>query len=208
LNAVLGTPYVSYLVKQDPAFSVFDVDVDADLEQVKTALATREIEATDPDVTPFIHNGGKWIIWHGFNDSGPSPKQTAKYYEAVVDTIGPELRHYDTTGSGNTLRAVQEHVRYFLAPGVFHCGGGPGPDVVNPNLLTALEQWVEGGVAPERIVATKTSSPLARPMCPYPELARYVGAGDTTDPANFVCVNAIHREPFRKNRDEGHDKSK
>jgi hypothetical protein len=75
----------------------------------------------------------------------------------------------------------------------------PGPDIVNPNLLTALEQWVEHASAPERIIATKSNSPLARPICPYPELARYVGSGDTNDPANFVCVKAIDREPFRKN---------
>jgi feruloyl esterase len=87
---------------------------------------------------------------------------------------------------------------------VFHCGGGPGPDVVNPNLLTALAQWVEHGVAPERIVATKSNSPIARPMCPYPQLARYVGSGDTNNPASFVCVNAIDRGPFRRDKG-GHD---
>jgi feruloyl esterase len=201
LNALLGAPFVAYLVKLDPTFSLFEVDVDADLDEVKTALPTREIEAGDPDVMPFVHRGGKWIIWHGFNDPGPSPKQTAKYYETVVDAIGTELRHGRGARGRNTLRRVQEHVRYFLAPGVFHCGGGPGPDVVNPNLLTALEQWVEHGVAPQRIIATKSNSPLARPMCPYPQLARYVG-GDTNDPANFVCVNAIAREPFRRERRE------
>lgn len=99
----------------------------------------------------------------------------------------------------NELRVAQrqEHVRYFLAPGVFHCGGGPGPDIVNPNLLTALERWVEQGKAPDRIIATKAGSPLARPMCSYPELARYIGSGDTNDAANFVCFDAINREPFR-----------
>jgi feruloyl esterase len=202
LNAVLGAPFVSYMVKLDPTFSLFDIDVDRDLDEVKTALATREIEATDPDVMPFIHNGGKWIIWHGFDDPGPSPKQTAKYYETVVDAVGTELSHGGDDQGRSTLRAVQEHVRYFLAPGVFHCGGGPGPNIVNPNLLTALEQWVEHGVAPDRIVATKGNSPLARPMCPYPQLARYVGSGDTNDPANFVCVNAIARQLFRQKNDK------
>ena len=159
------------------------------------------MEATRPDVMPFIDNGGKWIIWHGFDDPGPSPKQTAKYYETVVDAIGTELRHGDEVGGGSTLSAVQEHVRYFLAPGVFHCGGGPGADIVNPNLLTAMEQWVERGVPPQRIIATKSNSSLARPMCPYPRLARYVGSGDTNDPDNFVCVNAIDREPFRRDNE-------
>jgi feruloyl esterase len=175
---------------------------------VKAAFATRQIEATNPKVMPFIRNGGKWIIWHGFNDPGPSPNQTAKYYETVVDAIGKRLHADDDDDHGKRLRAVQQHVRYFLAPGVFHCGGGPGPNVVNPDLLTALEQWVEHGVAPERIIATRSSSPLARPMCPYPQLARYVGSGSTDDPVNFVCVKAIDREQFRKDDhddDDGRD---
>jgi feruloyl esterase len=202
LNAVLGAPFVAYMVKLDPTFSLFDVDVDSDLDEVKAAFATRQIEATNPDVMPFTGNGGKWIIWHGFNDPGPSAKQTAKYYETVVDAMAEGLHDDDDADHGNTLGAVQRHIRYFLAPGVFHCGGGPGPDVVNPNLLTALEQWVEHEVAPERIIATKNNSPLARPMCPYPKLARYVGSGSTDDPANFVCVNAIDRERFRKDDDD------
>jgi feruloyl esterase len=202
LNAVLGAPFFSYMVKLDPTFSLFDVDVDVHLDEVKAAFATREIEANTPNVTPFSRNGGKWIIWHGFNDPGPSPKQTAKYYEEVVETMGRTLHDEGETDHGGRLRAVGQHVRYFLAPGVFHCGGGPGPDVVNPNLLTALEQWVEDGFAPERIVATKNNSSLARPMCPYPKLARYVGSGNTDDPANFVCVNAIDRKPFRKDEDD------
>jgi feruloyl esterase len=199
LNAVLGAPFVAYMIKLDPTFSLFDVDVDANLDEVKTAFATREIEATDPDVMAFLQNNGKWIIWHGFNDAGPSPKQTAKYYETVVDAIGTELHHGDDDRGGNTLRAAQEHIRYFLAPGVFHCGGGPGPDVVNPNLLTALERWVEHGVVPQQIIATESNSPLVRPLCPYPELAHYIGSDDTNDPANFVCVKTIAREPFRSN---------
>jgi feruloyl esterase len=199
MNAVLGSPFFSYMVRLDPTFSLFDIDVDADLDEVKAAFATRQIEATSPRVLPFIRNGGKWIMWHGFNDPGPSPSQTAKYYETVVDAIGKRLHPDGDEDHGHSLRSAQQHVRYFLAPGVFHCGGGPGPDVVNPNLLTALEQWVEHGVAPERIVANKNNSPLARPMCPYPELARYVGSGSTNDPANFACVNAINRGRFRKN---------
>jgi tannase/feruloyl esterase len=190
------------MVKLDPNFSLFDVDVDADLDEVKSAFATRQIEATNPQVMPFIRNGAKWIIWHGFDDPGPSPKQTAKYYETVVDVLGRRLHADHDEDHGNRLRAAQQHVRYFLAPGVFHCGGGPGPDVVNPNLLTALAEWVEHGVAPESIVATKSNSPLARPMCSYPKLARYAGSGDTNDPANFVCVNAIDRGPFRKGNDD------
>jgi feruloyl esterase len=204
LNAALGSPFFSYMVKRDPGFSLFDVDVDRDLDEARAAFATRQIEATNPDVTPFTGGGGKWILWHGFDDPGPSPKQTAKYYETVVDTIGGR-RHDHDDDDGDSLHSAQRGVRYYLAPGVFHCGGGPGPDVVNPNLLTALEQWVEHGIAPERIIATRSNSPLARPMCPYPKLARYTGSGSTDDPANFICVNAIDRGRFRADEDDRDD---
>jgi len=82
--------------------------------------------------------------------------------------------------------AAKDSVRLFHAPGVLHCGGGAGPDQIDT--LTALERWVEHGEAPERVVATKASSPLKRPLCAYPKLAKYKGKGDTNDPANFDCA--------------------
>jgi feruloyl esterase len=76
-------------------------------------------------------------------------------------------------------------IRVFLAPGVYHCGGGPGPDQFD--LLSALDDWVAGGKPPVRIVATKAGSPISRPLCVYPAQARYTGAGDTNRAENFVC---------------------
>jgi len=81
--------------------------------------------------------------------------------------------------------SAKENVRLFLAPGVLHCGGGPGPDRFD--LLTALEQWVEHDTAPASITATKANSPLSRPLCPYPQVAVYKGAGSTNDAASFSC---------------------
>jgi feruloyl esterase len=83
------------------------------------------------------------------------------------------------------LESIRADVRLFLAPGVFHCRGGPGPD--HFDTVTALDAWVEHGTAPTRLIATKASSPLRRPLCPYPQVAKYKGAGDTNDPENFVC---------------------
>ena len=94
-----------------------------------------------------------------------------------------------------------------MAPGVQHCSGGPGPNrfgqVVIPeqsdarnDMTMALERWVEQGVAPNEIIATKTQandakSPVVRtrPLCPYPQVARYKGKGSTDEAANFSCVN-------------------
>ena len=83
-------------------------------------------------------------------------------------------------------RRADSFTRLFLAPGMGHCGGGPGPDRFDA--LTAMERWVEQGTPPASIVATKANSPLSRPLCPYPQVAKYKGSGDTNDAANFACA--------------------
>jgi len=81
--------------------------------------------------------------------------------------------------------ASKDSVRLFLAPGVLHCGGGAGPDRFDS--LTAMEQWVEKGKAPASMIATKANSAVSRPLCAYPQVAKYKGSGDTNDAANFAC---------------------
>ena len=79
--------------------------------------------------------------------------------------------------------------RLFMVPGMGHCDGGPGTTTFDP--LPALEQWVEKGVAPEKILAsrvTKGVTERTRPLCPYPQAARWKGTGSTDDASNFVCV--------------------
>jgi feruloyl esterase len=100
---------------------------------------------------------------------------------------------------------VDAFVRLYMAPGMQHCGGGPGPNVLGagPNssageftIFSVMEKWVESGKAPEKIVATKfktdgnASSGVARtrPLCAYPQVARYSGSGSSDDAANFSCV--------------------
>jgi feruloyl esterase len=93
----------------------------------------------------------------------------------------------------SVLRDVQSFYRLFMAPGMAHCGGGPGPNAFD--METALEQWVERSIAPERIVATHAVNGVVdrlRPLCPYPKVAVYSGKGDTNEEASFVC-----REPSR-----------
>jgi feruloyl esterase len=91
---------------------------------------------------------------------------------------------------------AQQFVRLFLAPGVQHCGGGAGAHTFGQggapqgdpasNMAAALVRWVEQGTAPERIVATRPGR--TRPLCAYPQVARYRGAGSTDDAANFDCA--------------------
>ena len=75
-----------------------------------------------------------------------------------------------------------------MAPGVHHCVGGPGPNAFD--MLTPLENWVENGIAPDRIIASHMTGNMVdrtRPLCPYPQEARYIGRGSIDDAANFVC---------------------
>ena len=97
-----------------------------------------------------------------------------------------------------------------MVPGMQHCGGGPGPDSFGAypsanadpehSMFSALEKWVEHGKAPKEIIASKRGNPakpgsvkMTRPLCPYPEEAKYKGSGDTNDAANFVCTMAPNR---------------
>ena len=98
------------------------------------------------------------------------------YYQDVVATMG---------GAEQT----ESFARLFMVPGMGHCGGGPGTDVFDK--VGVLEQWVEHGTAPDKIIAahrTKDVEDMTRPLCPYPEVAKWKGSGSTNDAANFVCV--------------------
>ena len=87
------------------------------------------------------------------------------------------------------LEQAQQSARLFMVPGMGHCSGGPGPD--NFDAVGALDQWVEQGAAPEKIVASHQSNgavEFSRPLCPFPQEARYTGSGDRRDASNWACV--------------------
>ena len=137
--------------------------------------------SSDPDLTRFlIDNGGKLLLYHGWVDVAAHPEPTLDYYKDVVET----------TFQGDT-EAAKDHTRIFMAPGMAHCGGGPGPN--NWDKLAPLVAWVENGEAPDYVVAahrTDGSVDNERKVCAYPELASYTGpAGGQNDPANWVEGN-------------------
>jgi feruloyl esterase len=168
-NATTGSRGLQYLVYADPDYDIQRWDPERDLAGVRGSAYAKVYEAANPDLGPFVRRGGKLILWHGGYDPGPSPLGTVAYYEQVKRTMGP---------------AADGAVRLFIAPGVFHCGGGPGPDRFD--MLAALDAWVEKGAAPATVLATKADSTLSRPLCPYPQKARYVG-GDAALAASFRC---------------------
>lgn len=170
VNAVLGAPFMAYIAAGDRDYDFMTFDPDRDFHVLDGGIAAAEVHQQNPNIAPFVRGGGKLLLWHGFNDPGPSALSTIDYYEAVLDAV-PK---------------ASDSVRLFLAPGVLHCGGGPGPDRFDA--LAALEAWVERGVAPASMIATKQNSPLSRPICAYPALPRYKGTGDPNVAANFECA--------------------
>jgi feruloyl esterase len=83
-------------------------------------------------------------------------------------------------------QSVPGFYRLFMAPGVDHCRGGAGPDRFDA--LGAVMAWREHGQAPERLIASAANGARTRPLCPYPQVARYSGAGSTDDAASFQCI--------------------
>jgi feruloyl esterase len=130
--------------------------------------------AVDPDLRAFKARGGKLLLYHGWNDPLISPGNTVNYFDAVNKTIG---------------KGQDDWLRLFMLPGVGHCQGGAGPDQVN--WMGALERWRESGKAPNQIEAARVIGnrvEMTRPLCPYPQIAKYSGIGSTNDARNFVCV--------------------
>jgi tannase/feruloyl esterase len=162
-------------------FTVDRFDFDVDVRALEASEEAKLGNATEPDLTGFNARGGKLIIVHGWSDGTDSPLATINYYNSVVLTMGDE--------------AVHHFLRLYMAPGMQHGGGGPGPNRFWPAMITALEDWAERGRAPGPVLATKygvdgdPSSGIARTrwLCPYPERALYDGSGNVNDAKSFSC---------------------
>jgi len=180
------TTFFNYTVFEDPDFDFRTFNFATDVTYALTKEFGGETlefihNAVNPDLSNFKARGGKMIIWHGWSDPLPSAVDTIRYYENALATFGH--------GQGQDYK-TEEFLRLFLLPNVGHCGGSNpgGPNVLDP--LTALEQWVEGGVAPDKIIASRITDGVVtrtRPLCPYPQVARYVGSGSIDDAENFTC---------------------
>jgi len=173
--------YFKYMAFQNPNWDWKTFDFTNPKNFALVSEASKKLgpvlDSTDPDLTPFKKLGGKLIQYHGWIDQNISPLNSISYYESVEKTMGGE-------------KVTQDFYRLFLAPGMGHCGGGAGPNTLDG--LSALEQWVEQGKAPDQIIATHATGgkvDRARPLCPYPQVAKYKGTGSTDDPANFVCTS-------------------
>lgn len=191
--SMYGGNFFRNFVYQDRKWSFNNLDLD------KTLKDAREIgkimNATDVTFKGFQARGGKFIAYAGLSDSIVTPLSSVHYYQSVVAA--------QDKAPAAALAQTQKFYRLFLAPGVGHCGGGPGPNEFGQaggagdaehDLVVALERWVEEGVAPARVIATKFNDEdhakgvaMTRPLCAYPKVARYKGTGDVADAESFSC---------------------
>lgn len=165
----------------DSHYNVQSFNFDTDVRGLEASEEAKLGNATDPNLKPFNDRGGRLIIVHGWSDGTDSAVATLNYYQDVVSSL--------------SLNTVRKFLRLYLAPGMQHGGGGPGPNRFFEPMMAALQAWVEKGVPPGAVVATKYNidgdpkSGIARtrPLCPYPQVASFKGTGSIDEAANFSC---------------------
>jgi feruloyl esterase len=163
-----------FAVYRDPNWDWTTFDFDTNLADTQRLAPISD--STDPDLSPFKSRGGKLLVYEGFSDQTASSRNPIQYYNRVTGAMG----------RNDTL----DFYRLFMVPGMRHCSGGPGTD--NFDMLTALERWVEQGIAPDRVSAAHLTGGVVdrtRPLCPYPQIAKYTGSGSTDDETSFVCMD-------------------
>jgi hypothetical protein len=152
------------------SYTMFDFDKDP----ARTARAAKDVNPLNPGLGPLKKRGGKIIHYSGWADQQVNPLPAITYYETVSKRMGDA--------------ATRDFYRLFMVPGMFHCGGGPGCG--STDWLAALMEWVEKGTAPAQLTGAhleKGRPTRTRPLCPYPQVARYRGTGNVDDAASFEC---------------------
>ena len=199
IQAFFGNSYYGEAVFEQSNWDFRTLNFDTDVAY-GDAKAGPVLNATNPDLRSFRANGGKLIQYHGWGDAAISARSSIEYYESVHAF----LRRFPDARRESVSTDPQESYRLFLVPGMTHCSGGIGPNDfgngrnstradAEHDVLSALEAWVERGVPPAKLIGKGTAAndpatPLTRPLCPYPQTARYRGRGDPNDAANFSCT--------------------
>ena len=168
--------FFAYMVYGDPNYDLNRFDYARDMPAIERRFAPI-LNATSPDLSAFKARGGKLIQYHGWADPAIPTRDSILYFDSVQKAMG------DTAG----------FYRLFLAPGMLHCGGGPGPNAFD--MQAAISAWVEQGRAPERVIAAKfvdddpaRGVALKHPLCAFPKVSAWDGRGDKTRAESFVCT--------------------
>jgi len=159
---------------KDPRWDWQSFEVAKGIEQAAKADGGA-LFSGDPNLKPFFSHGGKLLMYHGWTDQQVTPQTSTIYYDKVLKTVGRD--------------AAAKGIALFMVPGMNHCQGGAGTDSFDK--MAAIESWVTTGSAPKQIIASHLTGGTVdktRPLCPFPQVAKYKGAGDTNDAANFSCA--------------------
>ncbi|MDD5723222.1 MAG: tannase/feruloyl esterase family alpha/beta hydrolase [Syntrophales bacterium] len=185
----LGTPSLAYffydtgvknLLAKNAGLTPAEVlAYDFDANALTVAAMHSVIDVTSPNLAPFASAGGKLILWHGSCDVAVPYNATADYYNGIVTSVGGQTQ-------------ADNFMRFYVAQGIFHCGGGPGAGP-GSELLPALDAWVTDGTAPGTLLATNIDPTtgavnFSRPLCPYPTYPRYNGSGDEDSADSYTCT--------------------
>ena len=189
-NEPMRLEFWKYWVFNDAAWDWRTFDYDRDVTRADKELAA--VNAGDPNLGAFKARGAKILMYSGWADPVGPPMDAVNYYRRVEEVMGGRKK-------------TESFFRLFMVPGMAHCRGGPGPNsfgglstIASPqnkidpehDVLSSLVQWVENGLAPDHIVATHLTNDTidrTRPICPYPKVARWNGAGSSDDAKNFTC---------------------
>jgi len=165
--------YLRDLVFLDPKWDFRTFDYNKDVKRAEKA-GRKDLDVPPKGPKSFLTHGGKLLLSHGWADGLIPPMSTVDFFTRLEGSVG---------------RKGRSNVRLFMVPGMGHCGGGDGPSSVD--MLTVIDNWVQTGNAPERIIASNpptAATPRTRPLCPYPQEAQYSGKGSTDEEKNFRCV--------------------
>ena len=192
-----GNTYYGQAVFEDPKWDFRKLNFDSDVA-FGDEKAGAVLNSNNPDLRSFRAGGGKLIQYHGWGDAAIAPMISIQYYERVREfmTRFPDAR-------SDASKPVQDFYRLFMVPGMGHCGGGIGPNnfgngassTADPeqDVFAALERWVEKGIPPQKLIGAgkvtgDSSKALTRPLCPYPQVAKYNGSGDPNAESSFTCA--------------------
>jgi feruloyl esterase len=179
-NLELPGQHMRYLADERIRENADALHFDFDHDPETLGRSRRIYDATSFDLRAFKAHGGKLLLWHGWADGAIMATSSIGYYEGVIKFMGGREQ-------------TEDFFRLFLLPGVHHSGGGPG--FTEFDSMTALENWVEKGQAPDKLIAGRLSDGVVqrtRPVFPYPILARYSGKGDLKRADSFVAFDPTH----------------
>jgi pimeloyl-ACP methyl ester carboxylesterase len=196
VGAIFKVPPSTLALSNGPAFSL-GLDIDATLAELYATNATYTESAmsfmTPPNASALSgvsRRGGKLLVYHGVSDPIFSVADTEAWYEGLKRETGDK---------------AEDFARLYRVPGMGHCSGGPATD--QADFITPLVAWVEQGQAPHSIVASARgpgnpggvnpevpaswAADRTRPLCPYPNTARYLGRGDVERASSWACLGPV-----------------